>query len=221
MVFLIGLPLFIVELSLGQYSALGPAHLYSNLAPILKGKWYILLQTEVFKSSFTLLIGVGFASIVAAFIVSTYYNMILAWTLYYFVEAFRGQNWQHCNNIGGRANNTESKTSFVNSQSALFPNEPCVISFLFHSNYLFYRRALFIRTLRLRWVCELCQGSILAHLGFHGSVLAIFDIPLAFFSKLLRKNFTHRNVVDANRKAFNLTKHLNCFNCALKLCFTH
>ncbi|CAG2158725.1 unnamed protein product, partial [Oppiella nova] len=62
--FVIGLPLFLIELSLGQYSSMGPAHLYANLSPFFK--------------------------------VAVYYNMIIAWTLFYFVGSFLGQDWQHC-----------------------------------------------------------------------------------------------------------------------------
>ncbi|CAG2180286.1 unnamed protein product, partial [Oppiella nova] len=28
--------------------------------------------------------------------VAVYYNMIIAWTLFYFVGSFLGQDWQHC-----------------------------------------------------------------------------------------------------------------------------
>ena len=33
----IGFPLFLIELSLGQFSAMGPAHLWANLSPLFKG----------------------------------------------------------------------------------------------------------------------------------------------------------------------------------------
>lgn len=45
------------------------------------------------------------ASVISAMIVPVYYNMIIAWTLIYFVESLIGQNWQKC----GHVYNTESK----------------------------------------------------------------------------------------------------------------
>ncbi|KAI1301331.1 Sodium-dependent proline transporter [Halotydeus destructor] len=117
MVFLIGLPLFIVELSLGQFSALGPAHLYGNLAPIFKG--------------------VGFASIVAAFIVATYYNMILAWTLNYLVESFMGQNWQYC----GQEHNTADCFTFGDITSNVTSNASRSSADEFFNNYILSKSA--------------------------------------------------------------------------------
>lgn len=45
------------------------------------------------------------ASVISSAIVATYYNMIIAWTLFYFVESFLGQGWQSC----GHSYNTVSK----------------------------------------------------------------------------------------------------------------
>ena len=38
MLLFIGIPAFLLELTLGQYSALGPVTVYSNLSPMFKGK---------------------------------------------------------------------------------------------------------------------------------------------------------------------------------------
>ncbi|XP_027204167.2 LOW QUALITY PROTEIN: sodium- and chloride-dependent glycine transporter 1-like [Dermatophagoides pteronyssinus] len=75
---IIGLPLFLIELGLGQFSAMGPGQLWANLSPLFRG--------------------VGLASIISSSIVAIYYNMIIAWTLFYFVQSFFGQNWQRCTN---------------------------------------------------------------------------------------------------------------------------
>ena len=58
-----GLPLFFLELVLGQYSGQGPAKLFGRISPIFKG--------------------LGFAMVLATFFVSIYYNVIVAWTLFY------------------------------------------------------------------------------------------------------------------------------------------
>ncbi|GFU03391.1 sodium- and chloride-dependent glycine transporter 2 [Nephila pilipes] len=77
MVFLIGMPVFLLELTMGQYSAFGPSKLFSSIAPIFKG--------------------VGYAMVISASLVSIYYNMIIGWTLFYFVDSFRSDlQWQYC-----------------------------------------------------------------------------------------------------------------------------
>ena len=38
MLLFIGIPCFLMELTLGQYSAMGPVTVYSNLSPLFKGK---------------------------------------------------------------------------------------------------------------------------------------------------------------------------------------
>lgn len=77
MVLVVGLPVFFLELGLGQYSALGPIKVYANIAPMCKG--------------------LGYAMILAAAIVAIYYNMIIAWTLFYFFDSFRSDvDWKYC-----------------------------------------------------------------------------------------------------------------------------
>ncbi|XP_030055158.1 sodium-dependent proline transporter isoform X2 [Microcaecilia unicolor] len=63
-----GLPLFLMELSLGQYGAAGPITVW-KCCPILKG------------------IGVGM--LLVASLVSLYYNVIIAWTFYYLGMSFQ------------------------------------------------------------------------------------------------------------------------------------
>ena len=38
MLIFIGIPCFFLEISIGQYAALGPVTIYSNLSPLFKGK---------------------------------------------------------------------------------------------------------------------------------------------------------------------------------------
>ncbi len=64
MLLLAGLPLFFMELALGQYSGAGPTRLFGRMAPITKG--------------------LGFAMLAVTFYVCIYYNMIIAWSLFYF-----------------------------------------------------------------------------------------------------------------------------------------
>ena len=71
MLFGIGLPLFFMELALGQYAGQGPTKIFGKIAPIFKG--------------------LGFSMLLVAFLVSIYYNMIIAWSLYYLGNSFSSQ----------------------------------------------------------------------------------------------------------------------------------
>ena len=68
MLFGTGLPLFFMELALGQYAGQGPTKIFGRLAPAFKG--------------------LGFAMLLVAFLVSIYYNMIIAWSLFYLGNGF-------------------------------------------------------------------------------------------------------------------------------------
>ncbi|OWF53371.1 sodium- and chloride-dependent glycine transporter 2-like [Mizuhopecten yessoensis] len=72
------LPLMFLEISYSQYSNLGP------------GKVWICCP--LFK-------GIGYGMVILTGLVSIYYNVILAWTLYYFGMSFSSVlPWSHCNN---------------------------------------------------------------------------------------------------------------------------
>ena len=77
MLFFAGLPLFFMELALGQYSGQGPTRVFGRLAPAMKG--------------------LGFAMIAVTFYVSIYYNVILGWTLFYMFSGMRSElPWTTC-----------------------------------------------------------------------------------------------------------------------------
>ncbi|EDV20630.1 uncharacterized protein TRIADDRAFT_64302 [Trichoplax adhaerens] len=78
MLVLVGIPLFILELTIGQYTQEGPLQVWENLFPVLKG--------------------VGYAMCVCSFGVAIYYNVIIAWC-YYFVFASMQDPlpWSKCN----------------------------------------------------------------------------------------------------------------------------
>ncbi|XP_025028314.1 sodium-dependent proline transporter-like isoform X2 [Python bivittatus] len=63
-----GLPLFLMELSLGQYGAAGPISVW-KCCPLLKG--------------------IGIGMLVVSSLVSLYYNVIIAWTFYYLSMSFQ------------------------------------------------------------------------------------------------------------------------------------
>ena len=79
MLFLSGLPLFFLELALGQYAGKGPIKLFGRIAPAFKG--------------------LGYGMLVISFLVVIYYNMIIAWTLYYTFAGFASElPWTYCGN---------------------------------------------------------------------------------------------------------------------------
>ncbi|CAL4122377.1 unnamed protein product [Meganyctiphanes norvegica] len=79
MLFVAGLPLFFMELALGQYTSLGPNKLYTNLSPIFSG--------------------LGWAMVVMSGLTAIYYNVIIAWTIYYtFASLTNDLPWGHCDN---------------------------------------------------------------------------------------------------------------------------
>jgi len=79
MLVLCGMPLFLMELALGQYFSLGPVSTWNAACPIAKG--------------------IGIAMIMVAFLCTVYYNVIVAWVLYY-MYASMGEEvpWKYCNN---------------------------------------------------------------------------------------------------------------------------
>jgi len=77
MLFFAGLPLFFMELCLGQYTGQGPTRVFGRLAPAFKGLGYAMLCATAF--------------------VSIYYNVIMAWTLYYMFTGFAAElPWSNC-----------------------------------------------------------------------------------------------------------------------------
>lgn len=68
MLFFTGVPLFLMELSLGQYGAAGPITVW-KCCPLLKG------------------IGIGMLCV--SMLVCLYYNVIIAWTFYYLGSSFQ------------------------------------------------------------------------------------------------------------------------------------
>ncbi|XP_068247250.1 sodium- and chloride-dependent glycine transporter 1-like isoform X3 [Palaemon carinicauda] len=63
----IGVPIYFLELALGQYVSLAPTQLFSYMCPALSG--------------------IGYGMILIIFAVAIYYNMMLAWSLYYLVAS--------------------------------------------------------------------------------------------------------------------------------------
>ncbi|XP_070572179.1 sodium- and chloride-dependent GABA transporter ine-like [Ptychodera flava] len=68
MLIFVGIPLLYMELALGQYIRLGPVGSFKKAAPLLKGT--------------------GVAAVMLSFLLCTYYNVIMAWALFYLCSSF-------------------------------------------------------------------------------------------------------------------------------------
>uniref|UniRef100_A0A094ZUK1 Sodium-dependent dopamine transporter n=1 Tax=Schistosoma haematobium TaxID=6185 RepID=A0A094ZUK1_SCHHA len=74
-----GIPLFYMELALGQFIRKGAITSWGRVCPLLKG--------------------VGYSVVLVAFYTDWFYNMIIAWSLYYFGASFTfNLPWMSCNN---------------------------------------------------------------------------------------------------------------------------
>ncbi|XP_064088102.1 sodium-dependent serotonin transporter-like [Macrobrachium nipponense] len=90
-----GLPLFFLELALGQYHRSGCLTVWKRICPMLKG--------------------IGYAICIIDLYMAMYYNTILAWSVYYLVASFRSElPWTSCDN----AWNTENCTLTSNVHNA-------------------------------------------------------------------------------------------------------
>ncbi|GMR61726.1 hypothetical protein PMAYCL1PPCAC_31921, partial [Pristionchus mayeri] len=79
--FVIGFPLLYLELSIGQFARVGPARCFRYFKPAFQG--------------------VGWASIMVAYLVGIYYNMINVYSAVYLKQIISGRavEWMECSNI--------------------------------------------------------------------------------------------------------------------------
>lgn len=85
LLFVVGKPLYFMELAIGQFSNLGTIRVW-RCFPLAKG--------------------VGFAMILMSILVAIYYNVIMCYTLYYIGQSFRQEvPWKECNRWWGADDN--------------------------------------------------------------------------------------------------------------------
>jgi len=105
MLFVCGIPLFYMELAVGQFTRLGPFGAIGSLCPLLKGA--------------------GMATVILSFFLTTYYNVIIAWAIYYMGYSFSWNlPWKDCSFEGHSANCWEHHTNAtVLSNKTVSPSE--------------------------------------------------------------------------------------------------
>ncbi|TWW74363.1 Sodium- and chloride-dependent GABA transporter ine [Takifugu flavidus] len=99
MLFVLGIPLLYMELTVGQYTRRGPLHAFGIICPLFKG--------------------LGIASTVICFILCIPYNLFNTWALYYLFSSFQAPlPWQNCNNTWNTPNCTMFATNSSYSSTA-------------------------------------------------------------------------------------------------------
>uniref|UniRef100_A0A1W7RAG3 Transporter n=1 Tax=Hadrurus spadix TaxID=141984 RepID=A0A1W7RAG3_9SCOR len=101
-----GMPLFYLELSFGQFASLGPVAIW-KISPLFTG--------------------LGYGMVIISGIVCIYYNIIIAWTIYYIYQSFSSVlPWSSCDNIWNtdqcvaqQIEKSENSTSFLNSTNVV------------------------------------------------------------------------------------------------------
>lgn len=130
MLAIIGIPLYYLELCLGQRMRKGSIGVWNEISPYLGG--------------------VGFSSVAVCFFVSLYYNVIIAWCVFYFVSSFRTPlPWTLCPKEEFRVGNT----------TEMFKVPECNRSN--PTNYFWYRTVLDISSKieesgEFNWIMFLC-----------------------------------------------------------------
>ncbi|XP_032134727.1 sodium-dependent dopamine transporter [Sapajus apella] len=93
-----GMPLFYMELALGQFNREGAAGVW-KICPVLKG--------------------VGFTVILISLYVGFFYNVIIAWALHYLFSSFTTElPWIHCNNSWNSPNCSDAHPGDSSSDSS-------------------------------------------------------------------------------------------------------
>ncbi|XP_073715135.1 sodium-dependent noradrenaline transporter [Misgurnus anguillicaudatus] len=148
--FIAGMPLFYMELALGQYNREGAATVW-KICPIFKG--------------------VGYTVIIIALYVGFYYNVIIAWSLYYLYASLTNElPWLKCGNPWNSPNCTDPERingTFLGNGTtyAKYKNTPAAE--FYERGVLHIHESRGIQDLGLpRWELTLCLAVVLFILYF-------------------------------------------------------
>ncbi|KAI5622490.1 hypothetical protein C0J50_18091, partial [Silurus asotus] len=94
-----GVPLFLLDICIGQYTKQSPALLWGRLCPLAEG--------------------FGHGAYIISFYSCICYNMLLAWALFYFIKSLSSQlPWTTCGNVW----NTVNCVELTSNQTNMIPN---------------------------------------------------------------------------------------------------
>uniref|UniRef100_A0A8I3PQT8 Transporter n=2 Tax=Canis lupus familiaris TaxID=9615 RepID=A0A8I3PQT8_CANLF len=209
-----GMPLFYMELALGQFNREGAAGVW-KICPILKG--------------------VGFTVILISLYVGFFYNVIIAWALHYFFSSFTVElPWVHCNNTWNSPNCSDAHSS--NSSSS--PNDTFRTT---PATEYFERGVLHLHESRgiddlgpPRWQLTSCLVLVIILLYFSlwkgvktsGKVVWITaTMPYVVLFALLLRGITLPGAVDGIRAYLSVDFHRLCessvwIDAATQVCFS-
>ncbi|KAL5007796.1 hypothetical protein ScPMuIL_016602 [Solemya velum] len=108
MLILIGVPLMFLELSFGQFAALGPAAIFDRFCPLFNG--------------------LGYGMIVVSGLVSLYYTVIIGWCLLYLFMSFRAElPWERCHEEWRSAScySLKDATECTSYNGSVYYNQTC------------------------------------------------------------------------------------------------
>ncbi|XP_018299911.1 sodium- and chloride-dependent glycine transporter 1 [Mycetomoellerius zeteki] len=110
MLITMGLPIFFLELCMGQYTGLGPIKAFSRMTPAFHG--------------------LGYCTLVVIFFVLIYYMIIIAWTLFYTFISFSSKlAWAYCDNDFNTNNcysSLQAEECKTTNSSSIFYNKTCM-----------------------------------------------------------------------------------------------
>ncbi|TKS78723.1 Sodium-dependent serotonin transporter [Collichthys lucidus] len=130
-----GVPLFYMELALGQFHRTGAISIWKHICPIFKG--------------------IGYAICIITLYVSFYYNTIIAWALFYFYSSFSSiLPWTNCDNVW----NTPDCTNYFDMNNVTWTNSSKSPAEEFYTrNVLEIHKSSGLRNVGgLRWQLMLC-----------------------------------------------------------------
>ena len=94
MLVVVGMPLLLLELALGQKLRVGAAGAWKKV----EFKKLILNHPAQYVQVHPALAGVGYGSTIVATIVGCYYNVIIAWCIFYLGSSFTVSTLTYCTN---------------------------------------------------------------------------------------------------------------------------
>ena len=99
MLFLVGIPIFFLELAIGQFSGIGPTDVFHKMAPLFQGilKRFWTHVSPKLNTFFFVVAGLGYAALTCNAFVGFYYNVIIAYCFYYLLMSLRSKlPWSSC-----------------------------------------------------------------------------------------------------------------------------